>query len=229
MMPRNTPQTKVDSVRWFGARVFLTGDSYDETAEEALHFSSQNGAVLVHAFETPEVIAGQGTIALEFLREVGHLDILICPVGGGGLALGMVTWLRTRHPHVRVVGVESASYASMYAAYESGLPVEVCGGLTYADGTAVRKASPEMVQRLMQAGVEIVRVPESAVRDGMTCLLLDEKVVVEGAAALPIAALLTRALDTERHDRIGVVLTGSNVDRKRVQLLLSPDSEEVSV
>ncbi len=203
VMPATTPFVKVARTRHLGATVELHGDDLAGAMERG-HELVAEGRVLVHPYDDPLVVAGQGTVGLELLADHPDLECIVVPVGGGGLIAGIAVVAAATHPSVEVVGVQSESWASF-------VPGGRVGGPTMAEGIAVAEPGrcTEPIVRALTAGV--VAVPESAIEEAVNLLLEIEKVVVEGAGAAGIAAL---ACHRERFagKRVGVVLTGGNID-----------------
>lgn len=208
VMPAATPFVKVHRTEVLGARVVLHGDGLAGATEEAKRLEAA-GRVLVHPYDDPAVIAGQGTVALELLADHPELDALLVPTGGGGLIAGMAVVAAALRPEMAVVGVQSDRWPSMVGAL-TGIDLE-CGGPTIAEGIAV-PARGRITTALVQQHVDqIVTVTDESLEEALNLLLEIEKVVVEGAGAAGIAALLEHPdLLPARH--VGVVLTGGNVD-----------------
>lgn len=208
VMPAHTPFVKVQRTEVLGARVVLHGAGLAEATAEAERLAAE-GRTFVHPYDDAAVIAGQGTVALELLEDHPELDTLLVPTGGGGLLAGMAVVARALRPEMSVIGAQSDRWASMLAA-TTGTTVEV-GGSTIAEGIAVPVAGT-ITQALVRELVdEILTVHDTSVEEGMNLLLEIEKVVVEGAGAAGIAALLEHP-DRLRDRDVGVVLTGGNVD-----------------
>ena len=187
----------------------LHGDTLAEAAEHAYHLAEAEGLVFVHPYDDPYVMAGQGTIALEMLEETPDLDILLIPVGGGGLLAGCAVAATTLKPGIEVIGVEVAAYAAL-AQRLAGQPVSV-GGATIAEGIAVRDIG-EIPFRHIKAHVsDVVVVPERAVEEAIALLAEGAKVVAEGAGAVGVAALLAYS-DRFAGRRVGTVICGGNID-----------------
>jgi threonine dehydratase len=209
VMPRNTPFVKVQRTRELGATVVLLGEDLVESEAEALRLAESEGRTYVHPYDDAEVIAGQGTCALEMLADDPDLDVLVVPVGGGGLLAGMAVAARHLAPGIELVGVETERYASMTARVAGAEPQ--CGGPTIAEGIAVARPG-RLTGRIVAALVDaIVTVNEEHVEEAMNLLLEIEKVVVEGAGAAGIAALVAHR-ERFADKKVGVVLTGGNVD-----------------
>ncbi len=212
VMPLRTPLIKASSTRSFGAKVVLHGDNFDEAYAEAKRLQAEQNRVFIHPFNDPYVIAGQGTIGLELFDQVPELELVLLPIGGGGLAAGIACALKALKPEIRVVGVQAEKVSSMKASVEAGRVLEVPPGSTLADGVAVRKPGSEtfgLVQRYVDA---IVTVDEAEIANAILRLLEQDKTVVEGAGALPLAALLNGKVPEARDRNVALVLSGGNID-----------------
>ena len=209
VMPRFTPHVKVEQTRAFGAEVILHGENFDEAKAYALKVMAQRQLTLVHPYDDDKVIAGQGTIALEMLDAHPDLDALIVPVGGGGMIAGMASAAKAMKPGMEMIGVQTARFASMYAAVK-GLKPEF-GSNTIADGIAVKEPGKLTLDIIRRQVDDIVLVDEGDIEEAMLLLLEIEKTVVEGAGAAGLAGLLC---NRERFagKKVGVVLCGGNID-----------------
>jgi threonine dehydratase len=211
-MPAEASLAKVAAVRGFGGTVRLGGDSVDACVALARERAAETGAVFVHPFDDAEIVAGQGTLALELLDEVPEPATVVVPVGGGGLIGGIAGVLRAARPAVRIVGVQVDSCSAYPASLGQGTPVEVAARPTIADGIAIKRPGG-LTLPLVQAWVdEIVTVADEDVAEAMVVLLERAKLVVEGAGAVGIAALLTGAVVPASDGPTVVVLSGGNVD-----------------
>jgi threonine dehydratase len=209
VMPRHTPFVKVEHTRKHGVEVILHGDNFDEAKAHALALGNTRGLTLVHPYDDEKVIAGQGTIALEMLRDHPELDLLLVAIGGGGLVSGMATAAKAVNPAIEVVGVETMRFPSMVHALRGTKPE--FGLSTIAEGIAVKepgRLTREIVSRLVS---DIVLVDEGDIEQAIVMLLEIEKTVVEGAGAASLAALL-RDPARFRGRRVGLVLCGGNID-----------------
>ena len=219
VMPTGTPFTKIDRTEALGAKVVLKGESLTEARQAADALARERGLVLVHPYDDPAVIAGQGTIALEMLAEDQGLDTLLVPVGGGGLISGIAVAAKALAPDLEVFGVQSALYPSMYRVLrgiDPGLPTE---GTTLAEGIAVKEPG-QLTRRIVAALVGAVKlVTERQLEAAVELLLERQKLVVEGAGAAGVAALLA---EPERFHgrRVGIILTGGNIDARLLASLL---------
>ena len=211
VMPTYAPLIKVTSARRYGADVILHGANYDEAYERAQTVVAERGAVFVHPFDDPRVIAGQGTLGLELLEQVEGLDAVVVPVGGGGLISGVALAIKSRRPEVRVIGVQSAAVPGMERALAAAERVRVPAGATIADGIAVRRVGALTYDLATRFVDNVVTVDEEELANAVLLLLEIEKTVVEGAGAAPLAALLNRSLGLTG-GRVVLVLSGGNID-----------------
>lgn len=209
VMPAFTPNVKVQHTRDFGAEVVLFGDSVAESAARAQAIGAERGLVFVHPYDDPAVIAGQGTVALEMLEQVPGLEVLVVPIGGGGLIAGIATAAKALRPDIEVIGVETARYPSMLRALE-GRPAQL-GPYTIAEGIAVKQPGVNtlpVVQRLVD---RILLVEEAEIEEAVLLLLEVEKTVAEGAGAVPLAAVRHHG-ELFKGRRVGLVVSGGNID-----------------
>jgi len=217
VMPRGTQNTKVKNTRVHGAEVVLEGDSLAEAADRAQARAAAEGLTFIHPYDDPAIIAGQGTVALEMLEDLPDLEMLIVPIGGGGLISGMATAARGLRDDIRVFGVESKSYRAMHQRLH-GQPVEV-GGDTIAEGLAVRdvgRLTLEIVRRLVE---NVLIVEEATIERAVVALIEIEKTVAEGAGAAGLAALLEHPA-VFRGRRVGIPLCGGNIDTRVLAAVL---------
>ncbi|MEP7160400.1 MAG: threonine ammonia-lyase IlvA [Dermatophilaceae bacterium] len=217
-VPRTTPRQKRDRIASLSggcAEVIVGGDTYDDAYADALTDSESTGAVLVPAFNHLDTIAGQGTLAVEVVQQLGHEpDLIVIPVGGGGMLAGCATWLHARHPRVRIVGAEPSGAASMTAALAAGAPVALSEMETFVDGAAVRRVGDIPYGVVSEFDLPIVTVGEGRICTEMLDLYQTDGVIAEPAGALASAALLARVDVTPGSDVV-VVLSGGNNDVSR--------------
>ncbi len=209
VMPRTTPFTKIASTEGFGAKVVLEGETVAECRTVVDDLIAGEGLVLVHPYDDPVVMAGQGTIAPEMLADRPDLDCLIVPVGGGGLISGISVAAKALKPGIEIVGVQTAQYASMAAALAG--EEAVCGGDTLAEGIAVKAVSQTAVTILRALGVGVMVVDEAAIERAIYAYLVRLKTLAEGAGAAGLAALLSQP-ERFKGRKVGLVLTGGNID-----------------
>ena len=219
VMPHSAPLIKVSRVRQYGAESLLHGGDYDAAYAEARRLSAEKGLVFISAFDDPWIVAGQGTIGLELYEQNPDLDAVIVPVGGGGLIAGIALSLKTLLPKVRMIGVQSESIPSMKAALEQGSPVTLPPAITIADGIAVRCAGATPLEIIKTHVDEIVSVSEGQIANAVLTLLEVEKTVAEGAAAVPLAALLNRTLPLAGKN-VGVIVSGGNIDMNLISRII---------
>jgi threonine dehydratase len=218
VMPEGTPTVKVENTRHHGAEVIVTGRTLEDSAAAARLIAAERGLFFLHPFDDPIVIAGQGTVALEMLEAVPGLDMLVVPIGGGGLISGMATAAKAIKPSIAIIGVEAQLYPSMYNRIR-GTTLAI-GGDTLAEGIAVKtpgEITSGIIARLVD---DIVLVPETALERAVALLIGIEKTVVEGAGAAGLAALIC---DPKRYAgrKIGLVLCGGNIDTRLLASVLT--------
>jgi threonine dehydratase len=210
VMPVNAPEVKVTRCRGLGAHVVLHGENFEVAHAHAFAMAAESGATLVHPFDDPHVIAGQGTMALEILEQVRDFDTMVVPVGGGGLLAGMATVVKALRPTVRVIAVEPENAAGFLAAQRVGAPVDVRATATLADGLAVSRVGTTNFAIATRLVDDVVTVTESELAAAVV-LLARTGAVVEGAGAAPLAAVLAGKVGAQ-----GVVLPigGRNIDAR---------------
>jgi threonine dehydratase len=211
VMPKGSPNTKVRNTRVHGANVVLEGDSLHEAAAHARGLAGEHHLVFVHPYEDPLIIAGQGTVALEMLKAVPDLDVLVVPVGGGGLISGMAVAARGMSDAIRILGVESRTYPSMNQRLR-GEPVAV-GGDTIAEGIAVKDVGDTAFAIVRSLVEEVLVVEEETIERAIVALIEIEKTVAEGAGAAALAALLQYP-ERFAGRRVGLPVTGGNIDSR---------------
>ncbi|MBS7538248.1 threonine ammonia-lyase [Ancylobacter lacus] len=212
VMPTTTPNLKVERVREHGARVVLHGADFAAAAAEMGRRAAEEGLTVVHPFDDPAIIAGQGTATLEMLQAVPALDTLAVPVGGGGLIAGAAVVARALRPSLRVVGVQSEIFPGMARAV-GGFTGEPMPGSSVAEGIAVTDPG-QITRRIVKAGVDAIAVVgEDAIEEAIALVLGVEKTLCEGAGAAGIAAMLARP-DLFAGRRVGVILSGGNIDTR---------------
>lgn len=216
-VPSTTPRQKKDRMIALGEGnidLVVTGDTYDAAAAAAAAEAKRTGATMVPAFDDPRTIAGQGTLAREIVEQLGHApDVLVVPVGGGGMISGCLTYLTERYPHTQVVGVEPAGAASMAAALDAGQPVTLKHIDTFIDGAAVKRAGDHTFATVRRYRPRLVTVPEGRVCAEMLRLYQTEGIIAEPAGALAAAAL--GIFRPEPGQEVVIVLSGGNNDLSR--------------
>lgn len=212
VMPETTPLIKMENTRAYGAEVILAGSTYDAACEEAVRIGRERGLVFVHAFDDDAVIAGQGTVGLELLEQMPELDVLVVPVGGGGMIAGIATAVRALRPGVRIFGVQSELVPGMHAALSDGHPVLVDAAQTLADGIAVRQVAQRTFEAVRANVDDIVLVSEDEIATAILFLLERQKTLAEGAGAAAVAALLARKVPDVHGANVCAVVSGGNID-----------------
>ena len=211
VMPKWAPLVKVVNCRGFGAEIIQLGDTYDDAKAHALTLAKESGRPYIPGFDDPDIIAGQGTIGLEILEDVPDVDAVIVPIGGGGLIAGVGRALKALRPQVRVIGVEPTNAASYAAALAAGKPVRFACQPTLADGLAVAEVGALCLRIAREVVDDLVVVDEAEIARAVLRLLELEKMVVEGAGAVPLAAALHRELGLAGK-KVVLLLCGGNID-----------------
>jgi len=211
VMPLPTPLTKVSATRGYGAEVVLYGANYDEAYGKAVEQSQQDHLTFIHAFDDDAVIAGQGTLGLEILEQHPDIEVIVSPIGGGGLIGGIACAVKETKSRIQVFGVQPARIPSMKAAVAQGKPVTLDPAKTIADGIAVRRAGERTLPLVQKYVDDIVTVEEEEIANAILLLLEREKTLAEGAGAAAIAAVLNRKLPLEGK-RVAVLVCGGNID-----------------
>jgi len=210
VMPSNSAKVKIRAVESYGAQIVFcdpTEQSREATCEEVIR---KTGAALIHSFENEHVMAGQGTAAVELLEQVSDLDLVICPVGGGGLLSGTAVAAKSMRPEIKVIAVEPANADDAAQSFRAGRRLVTEKKFTIADGLRTNVGEPNFA--IIQHYVDdIVTVSEEAIVSAMRTIWETMKIIIEPSAAVPYAAILGRAVDI-KGQRVGIILTGGNVD-----------------
>ena len=211
VMPRGSPNTKIKNTQVHGATVVLEGENLFEAGKHARELAARDNLVFVHPYEDPLIIAGQGSVGLEMLAAVPDLDLIVVPVGGGGLIAGIATAAKALKPSIRIFGVESRNYPSMHQRL-AGIPVE-CGGDTIAEGIAVKDVGATALSIIRERVDEVLVVEEETIERAVVALIEIEKTVAEGAGAAGLAALLQHGARFAGR-RVGIPICGGNIDAR---------------
>ena len=211
VMPTSAPLVKITNCRGFGAETILHGDNLDQARVRARELAAQRGATYVHGFDDPAIMAGQGTVGLEILEDVPDVDAVVVPVGGGGLVAGIGAAIKAVKPGVRIIGVESERAPTLRESLKRGTATSVASRPTLADGLAVSQVGEMCFALAREVVDEVVLVSESEIASAVLHLLELEKTVVEGSAAVTLAALTSRRVDLAGK-RVVLVLSGGNID-----------------
>lgn len=212
VMPERTPLIKVSRTQQFGAEVILHGANYDEAMDEARRIRDSEGSTLIHPFDDIHVMAGQGTIGLELLEECPQMEVLIVPVGGGGLISGVALAIKSERPDVRIVGVQAGRMASAVHARAEGTIVKLPPAETIADGIAVRRIGDSTFPIIEELVDQLVTVTEEEIASSVLLLLEREKTVAEPAAAVTLAAAVAGKVPDVAGRHVVMLLSGGNID-----------------
>ncbi|WP_243370147.1 threonine ammonia-lyase [Geotalea sp. SG265] len=218
-MPESTPPQKVFATRDYGAEVVLTGKNFDEAYAAALLTQKETGALFVHPFDDPLVMAGQGTIGLEILEQLPDLGTILVPIGGGGLIAGIASAIKESHPRVRIIGVESVAAPSMHGSLQRGKITEMPLKVSLADGIAVKRVGKNTFPIIRELVDEVVLVEEEEIAQAIVSLLERSKLLVEGAGAVTLAAILNDKVDALRGKTV-CLLSGGNIDVKTISIVV---------
>jgi threonine dehydratase len=218
VMPLCTPMIKVENTKRHGAEVIISGQTLEDAAEFAREHGKTHGMTLIHPYDDPLVIAGQGTVALEMLQAVPSLDTLVVPIGGGGLIAGMAIAARSLKPNLRIIGVQARLYPSMYNVFK-GQHLMIRGD-TLAEGLRVKEPGRITTDIIKQLVDDIALVTEDQIEHAVAMLISIEETVVEGAGAVGLAAMLG-ASESLHGRNIGLVLTGGNIDARLMAPILA--------
>ena len=220
VMPESTQLTKINGVRYYGAEVILAGSNYDEAYAYAAAYGREHGMVFVHPFTDEAVMAGQGTIALEMIDSMNDLDAVLIPVGGGGLISGMASVFKALSPKTEVIGVSAVGAPAMRDSFEAKRAIDSTSVRTIADGIAVRDTSEVTLGHILECVDRIVSVDDEEIANAILFLLERQKLVVEGAGAVGVAAVLHAHLSDLQGKKIGIVLSGGNMDVTLLSIII---------
>ena len=209
VMPTTTPLIKVNRTKALGAEVVLFGDVYDEACSKALELAAEHGYTFIHPFDDPDVATGQGTIAMEIIKDLPLVDIILVPVGGGGLATGVSTLVKMLKPNTQVIGVEPEGAACLKASLEAGKVVTLPEVSTIADGTAVKTPGTQIFPYLQKNLDEVITVPDSDLVVSFLDMVENHKMIVENSGLLTVAALKHIRC---RGKKVVSILSGGNMD-----------------
>jgi threonine dehydratase len=209
-MPKNASPAKVAATRGYGANVILEGVNYDESSSKAKEIAKETGATMIHAFDDPQIIAAQGVIGLEILEDLPDVDEIYLPIGGGGLAAGTLIAIKEKNPQIKIIGVQSKSFPSMYESVKEGAITSSGGDRTIADGISVKVPGQLTYAIIKELIDEIVLVDDVEITKAMFLLMERMKFVVEPAGASSLAYLISKKPAIGK--KVVAVLAGGNVD-----------------
>ena len=210
VMPKNASPAKVAATKAYGATVVLAGKSYDESWIKAQGIAKTTGATIIHAFDDPQIIAAQGVIGLEIMEQLPDVDEVYVPIGGGGLAAGILTAIKEKNPNVKIIGVQSKSFPSMKNSFDSGNIQTIDGGFTVADGISVKTPGTTTFEIIKDKIDEIVLVDDNEIIKAMFLLMERSKSVVEPAGAAGLAYLVSKKPSPGK--KVVPILCGGNID-----------------
>ncbi len=219
VMPEATPLLKIIGTKAMGAEVVLAGDNYDEAYAYALTLAKEQNLTFIHPFADEEVMAGQGSIALEMIEEE-TLDIVIVPIGGGGLISGIVSAYKTLSPKTKIIGVNAKGANAMKNSFYKKQIINSDSVKTIADGIAVRDVNEFSFKYISNNVSDIVEVDDEEIASAILFLLESQKLVVEGAGAASVAALMHKKLDLEPRLKVGAILSGGNIDVTMLNIII---------
>lgn len=219
-MPEATPLLKVSATKNLGAKVILKGDNFDEAYAYALNYAKEHHLNFIHPFENESIIAGQGTLMLEMLDEISDLDMILAPVGGGGLISGVASAAKQINPAIKVIGVSAKGAPAMYESFKSKKMINSKAVRTIADGIAVRDVNKINFDIILECVDDFIQVDDEEIANAVLYLLEKHKITVEGAGASAVAVLLHKKIDLKNHKKIGVILSGGNIDVQMLNIII---------
>lgn len=220
IMPEATPLLKVLSTKSLGANVILHGENYDEAYAYALEYSKKHGLTFIHPFADDEVIAGQGTVALEMIESIDDIDIVVIPIGGGGLISGMGSVFKQLKPSVKIIGVVASGADAMLQSFKAKRPIDSISVRTIADGIAVRDVNEKNLNYILEVVDEIVSVDDEEIANAILFLLEKQKLIAEGGGAVGVAAIMHKKFQYEKNSKIATVLSGGNIDVSMLSIII---------
>ncbi|MBX1886375.1 threonine ammonia-lyase [Campylobacter peloridis] len=220
VMPEATPLLKVSATKNLGAKVILKGDNFDEAYAYAIEYAKENNLNFIHPFENENIMAGQGTLMLEMLDEVSDLDMILAPVGGGGLISGIASAAKQINPNIKIIGVSAKGAPAMYESFHNKSIINSKSVRTIADGIAVRDANKINFDIILECVDEFIQVDDEEIANAVLYLLEKHKMIVEGAGASCVAALLHKKIPLDGYKKIGVVLSGGNIDVQMLNIII---------
>lgn len=220
IMPEAAPLSKVSGTKALGAEVILKGNNFDEAYAYALEYAKDNNMSFIHPFDDELVQAGQGTIALEMLDEVSNLDYMVVPVGGGGLISGVASCAKQINPDIKIIGVSAKGAPAMFESFKDKCQHNSKSVRTIADGIAVRDASQITLSHILECVDEMVQVDDEEIANAILYLLEQQKIMVEGAGAVSVAAILEGKFEFKKGSKIGAILSGGNIDVQTLSIII---------
>ncbi len=220
IMPESTPLLKVLSTKSLGANVILHGQNYDEAYAYALNHAKKNSLTFIHPFADECVIAGQGSVALEMLDQMDDIDTVVIPIGGGGLISGMGSVFKELRPDIKIIGVVASGADAMLQSFKEKKAIDSLSVRTIADGIAVRDVNIDNFNHILDVVDEVISVDDEEIANAILFLLEKQKLVVEGAGAVGVAAIMHNKFEFTAKSKIATVLTGGNIDVSMLSLII---------
>ncbi|RUM67830.1 MAG: threonine ammonia-lyase [Sulfurospirillum sp.] len=221
IMPEATPLLKVENTKKLGANVELYGENYDEAYEYAQKMAKEQNLTFIHPFADEAVMAGQGSIALEILEQAEDgIDYLVVSIGGGGLIAGVASAIKAINPKIKIIGVVASGAPAMLESYRAKRAIDSTTVKTIADGIAVRDVNEKNLELVMELVDEVVEVDDEEIASAVLFLLERQKLVVEGAGASGVAAIMHKKFDFEKDAKIATILSGGNIDVSMLSLII---------
>jgi threonine dehydratase len=216
-MAENATPSKIEATKAYGAEVVLHGQIWDEANEKALELVASDGLTYIHPFDDEQLILGQGTVGLEIVHDWPEVDVAVVPIGGGGLISGVSLALKAHNPNIRIIGVESSGAPAMQRSVAAGELVTLDAVNCIIDGLRVKRCGTKNFEIVRQHVHEIVSLPDEQIFDAVIWLMHYAKLVPEGAAASPVAALLNGLITVPAGSRVVCVLSGGNVNLEQLK------------
>ncbi len=220
VLPENAPLTKIVATKAQGAEVILKGASFDEAFTHSKELQEKHNYIYVHAFDDDLVIAGQGTIGWEIVEDLPAATVIVVPIGGGGIISGIALAVKNLLPNVRVIGVQAENIAPVNQSLKAGKPIEISPSPTIADGIAVKRPGKKTLKIIQEYVDEVVEVSEEEIARGIFHCVQNSRLVVEGAGAAGVAALLAKKIKLKPDDMVCTVLCGGNIDANLLARIL---------
>lgn len=217
VMPETTPYLKVQSTKDFGGNVVLRGGCYDDAFQEASRIEKENGATFIHPFNDPDVIYGQGTVGLEILEDIPNLDVIICPIGGGGLISGVALYAKSINPNIKIIGVQAEGANAMERSFKTGTLTSLDKVDTIAEGIAVKTPGTLTFSYIKEYVDEIITVKDSTIVDSLLILTEKHKLLAETSGAASLAAL--KKLNF-KGKKVAAIISGGNIDMLSLSALI---------
>lgn len=219
VMPKHAPLSKINATEGYGAKIVLYGDCYDDAYEKACQIREKTQGTYIHAFDDYAIIAGQGVIGIELIQALPDIDVVVAPIGGGGLLSGISIAIKSLKPHVKLIGVEAEGAASYKASREEGKCVSLKRVQTIADGIAIKKPGEKTFSILNQYVDDVVTVNDEEIANAILLLLEREKQLVEGSGAVALAALLNQKIKVH-NKKVACLLSGGNIDMNFIHRII---------